>query len=95
MKVDRKTVEAMADLAQLRVDDAEVEAYIESMSRVLDLVEEMQGVDTTSTEPLAHPLDAVQRLRPDEVTEADERRRFQDIAPETRDGLYLVPRVVE
>lgn len=95
LKVDRKMVETMADLAQLRVDEKEVQGYIDSMSRILDLVEQMQAVDTTGTEPLAHPLEAVQRLRPDEVTEVDQRVRFQEIAPDIQDGLYLVPRVVE
>jgi aspartyl-tRNA(Asn)/glutamyl-tRNA(Gln) amidotransferase subunit C len=44
---------------------------------------------------MAHPLDMSQRLRVDEVTESDERDRFQANAPETANGLYVVPRVVE
>ena len=45
--------------------------------------------------PLAHPLDAVQRLRTDEVTETDQREAFQSNASQTEDGLYLVPKVIE
>jgi aspartyl-tRNA(Asn)/glutamyl-tRNA(Gln) amidotransferase subunit C len=44
---------------------------------------------------MAHPLNQHQRLRPDEVTETDERDRFQRNAPEVADGLYLVPKVIE
>lgn len=44
---------------------------------------------------MAHPLEAVQRLRPDVVTEVDQRDLFQSIAPATENGLYLVPRVIE
>lgn len=46
-------------------------------------------------EPMAHPLDAVQKLRPDVVTETNQRDAFQAIAPATEDGLYLVPKVIE
>jgi len=52
-------------------------------------------VPTDSIEPLAHPLDATQRMRADEVTERINRDAFQRIAPSVRNGLYLVPRVVE
>jgi aspartyl-tRNA(Asn)/glutamyl-tRNA(Gln) amidotransferase subunit C len=58
-------------------------------------VEHLEEVDTTSVVPLAHPLDAVQRLRADEVTETDEREIFQAHAPLTEAGLYLVPKVIE
>ena len=57
--------------------------------------EQMQSVDTTGVVPVSNPLDANQRLRADEVTEPDQHELYQSIAPETEDGLYLVPRVVE
>ncbi len=44
---------------------------------------------------MAHPLHMAQRLRPDEVSETDQREKFQAIAPLTEGGLYLVPRVIE
>ena len=53
------------------------------------------AVDTDGIAPLAHPLEAVQRLRDDEVTETDQHERLQSLAPEVSDGLYLVPRVIE
>jgi len=55
----------------------------------------MQAVDTTGIEPLAHPLEASQRLRPDQVTESNQREAYQAIAPSTESGLYLVPKVIE
>ena len=44
---------------------------------------------------MAHPLDANQRLRVDKVTEANQRELFQEIAPKTEAGIYLVPQVIE
>jgi len=65
------------------------------LTDILAFVEQLNSVDTTGVEPLAHPLDATQRLRPDEVTETNNRENFQKVAPETESGLYLVPQVIE
>ncbi len=59
------------------------------------MIDEMQAMDTDGVEPLAHPIESDQRLRPDAVTETVDREHYQRGAPATRDGLYLVPRVVE
>ncbi|MDZ7686841.1 MAG: Asp-tRNA(Asn)/Glu-tRNA(Gln) amidotransferase subunit GatC [Gammaproteobacteria bacterium] len=95
MKVDQDVVGGVTNLAKLRLDTGDIDTTIDRMSRILDLVEQMQEVDTAGVEPMAHPLDAVQRLREDRVTETDQQERYQAIAPETAGGLYLVPRVVE
>ena len=95
MKIDKETVQNIADLAQLRFDEADVGEYISSMSNILDLVAEMQAVNTDHIEPMAHPLDQAQRLRPDTVTEVDQHTQYQAIAPATEDDLYLVPKVIE
>ena len=55
----------------------------------------MNQIDTQGIEPQAHPLDAKQRLRNDEVTEINQRELFMSIAPETEAGLYLVPKVID
>ncbi len=88
-------VARIAHLARLAIDDADVPAYARELSAILELVERMNAVDTTGVAPLAHPLDMVQRLRADAVTETDRRDAFQAIAPQTEAGLYLVPKVIE
>lgn len=95
MSIDRDTVARIADLARLRLTAEELDRAALELSRILDLVEQMDAVDTSAVEPLAHPLDRPLRLRPDEITETDRRDDFQALAPETAEGLYLVPRVVE
>ena len=55
----------------------------------------MADVDTAGIVPMAHPLDQVQRLRADVVTETNQREQFQAIAPQVEAGLYLVPKVIE
>ena len=95
MTISRKDIEKVAVLARIRVDDEQVSALEKDLGNILDLVDQLSAANTDSVEPMAHPLNAVQRLRPDEVTEADQRESFQAIAPATENGLYLVPRVIE
>ncbi|MCB1644116.1 MAG: Asp-tRNA(Asn)/Glu-tRNA(Gln) amidotransferase subunit GatC [Pseudomonadales bacterium] len=95
MKVDHEVIQTVAELSQLKIDPADLENYAQGMTQVLDLAGRMQAIDTQGVAPMSNPLDATQRLRPDVVTETNQREAFQAIAPETEDGLYLVPRVVE
>ena len=91
----RADVEKIAHLARLAISPQETARYVEDLSRILDLVAQMEAVDTRGVEPMAHPLHMAQRLRPDQPTEPDRRDRFQAIAPLTEAGLYLVPKVIE
>ena len=95
MTLDPADVLKIAHLARLAVTDQQAQGLVKDLSNILELVEQMNAVDTTGVEPLAHPLDMGQRLRPDEVAETDQRVAFQAIAPLTENGLYLVPRVIE
>jgi len=82
-------------LARLRVADEEIADTVDKLSRIVDFVDQLSQADTSDVVPMAHPLDAAQRLRPDAVTEADRRDEFQENAPAVSDGLYLVPKVIE
>ncbi len=95
MPLSGKDVENIAHLARLALAEEDIPRYVRELSSILDLVEQLQRVDTAGVPPMAHPLDAHQRLRPDAVTETDQRELFQSTAPLTEAGLYLVPRVIE
>jgi len=95
VSISREDIEKVAMLARIKVDDEQVSALEKDLGNILDLVDQLGTADTDSVEPMAHPLDAVQKLRADEVTETNQREAFQAIAPATEDGLYLVPRVIE
>ena len=88
-------VRKIAWLARLQIDEADIPAYAAELSRVLEFVRQLNEIDTDGITPMAHPTDAVQRLRPDEVTEQNQRDKFQAIAPAAEAGLYMVPKVVE
>ena len=95
MSLTPDEVRSVAHLARLALDEQRIPDYSRDLSRILEMVEQMQAVDTSSVDPMAHPLDMAQRMRPDEVTEDNQRQRFQAIAPAVEDGVYLVPRVIE
>lgn len=93
--VTEEVVRNVAELAQLKVAAEDQETLSAGMKNILELASQMQTIDTSGVTPVSNPLDATQRLRVDEVTETDQHELYQSIAPETEDGLYLVPRVVE
>ena len=95
MPLDPSTVKDIATLARIHLDTDQLDHYVDDLSRILILVEQMNQVDTSDIEPLAHPQDRHLRLRPDEVTERNQRDTFQAVAPAIEHGLYLVPRVLD
>ena len=91
----RIDIDRLARLAALRLSDSERVEALSDLQRIVAMVDRMQSVDTEGVPPLAHPLDAIQRLRADALTETVDRAHYQAGAPAVRDGLYVVPRVVE
>lgn len=95
MSLNLADVKRIAHLARIAVEEDEMPGYLQQLSNILSLVEEMQAVDTTGIEPMAHAQDVVLRLRNDVVTETDRHEAYQVIAPQIEAGLYLVPKVIE
>jgi aspartyl-tRNA(Asn)/glutamyl-tRNA(Gln) amidotransferase subunit C len=95
MTLKIEDVRNIAQLARLQMDDSSLERYASDLSNILALAEQMNSVDTSNVTPMAHPLDATQRLRPDLVTESDQREKFQAIAPDVENGFYRVPKVID
>ncbi|MGI9228957.1 MAG: Asp-tRNA(Asn)/Glu-tRNA(Gln) amidotransferase subunit GatC [Gammaproteobacteria bacterium] len=95
MSIEKTEIEKVAKLAKLRLEATAGTDYQADLSAILDLVQQMQAVDTDGVAPLAHPLDITARLRPDVVTETDQREQLQRGAALVEAGHYLVPKVIE
>jgi len=95
MTLKKQDIEKIAHLARLGINDDDVPEYARNLTNILGLVEKKKKVNTEGVAPMAHPLDAQQRLRADEVTEKNQREHFQENAPEVEAGLFLVPQVIE
>ena len=95
MSLDKDQVQQIAMLARLKLGDDEYAESVEKLSKIVDFVDHLSEADTSGVVPMAHPLDIAQRLRPDVVTERNDRDRYQENAPSVTGGLYLVPKVIE
>jgi len=95
MSLSLDDVRRIARLARIEVTDVEAAAVRGELNGILGLVEQLQAADTRGIEPMSHARDVGLRLRQDAVTEADQHRAFQAIAPQVEADLYLVPKVIE
>ena len=95
MSLDKDQVQHIAMLARLKLADDEFVETQEKLSRIVDFVDQLSAAPTDDVVPMAHPLNEAQRLRPDQVTESNNRDKVQENAPSVQDGLYLVPKVLE
>ena len=95
MSIEKQTIENLATLARLEIDDQRVEEISQRLGSVLELVDQLQAADTNNLMDNSQAPEATQRLREDKITESDQRDVFQAIAPDTEDGLYLVPKVID
>ena len=95
MNIERSEIEKLATLARIAINDETISEVTTRPSSVLELVDQLSAADTSGIENAAHPLQATQRLREDEVTEVNQREALQAIAPDTEEGLFLVPKVIE
>lgn len=95
MSVTVEEVKKIAYLARLGIAEQDIAAYAEDLSGILDLIAQINEVDTDEITAMAHPMDQKQRLREDVVLETNQREHFQSIAPQVESGLYLVPKVLD
>ncbi|MBI4193703.1 MAG: Asp-tRNA(Asn)/Glu-tRNA(Gln) amidotransferase subunit GatC [Betaproteobacteria bacterium] len=95
MALTRDDVKRVAHLARIEISDAGAESVLRDLDNIFGLIEQMQAVDVSGVEPMAHAQDVMLRLREDTVTERDQHALFQSVAPQVQAGLYLVPKVIE
>lgn len=95
MSIGPDDINQIAHLARLKIAEQDIPKLKDDLGNILSLVDQLQAVNTDDILPMAHPMDAEQILRKDVVTETDNRDKYQKVAPNTEDGLYLVPKVIE
>ena len=86
MKLSENEIKDIAHLARLAIEPEEMADYQNDLSEIISFVDQMQAVNTDNIEPIAHPF---------EVTETNQREKFQAIAPDVERGLFKVPKVIE
>jgi len=99
MSLTPQDITRIANLARLELDAPHAERMLQQLNGFFDIVEQMNAVDTTGVEPLAHPTAVMERvalrLRDDVASEPNQREANQQSAPAVERGLFLVPKVIE
>ena len=95
MKIDKNTINKIARLSRIKLDDKESEDYIKDLNYILDWVEQLNEVNTEKVEPLSNINMSELPLRKDIVTTEDNSNDVLSNAPEKLENYFVVPKVVE
>lgn len=95
MSLDKETVRKVARLARLKVTEDELDFYTPQVGGIIKWVEQLGEVDTENVEPLASVVDLKLSPREDKITDGGIQADVLANAPETAEGFYVVPKVVE
>ena len=95
MKIDRKEVEHVAQLARLRFDGTELDMFIDQLNTILDYFDKLQEVDTGNCEPTSHAVILNNVLRSDEAKDFSDKTHLRINAPSQERECFKVPKVIE
>ena len=93
--MDLKTAKKVATLARLEMPDSELEVVCAKLGNIMKFVEQLGEVNTDNVEPLANVVDIQLRLREDKVDDGGQQEKVLANAPESMEGFFVVPKVVE
>ena len=94
MALTKDEVEKVALLARLRLDESELASMTEQLGQVLGYIEQLEGIDTSNVEPMAHAVELVNVLADDELGESLPRDKALAAAPKSDGETFLVPPVL-
>lgn len=95
MQVDEATVRRIARLARIKVTDSEAKGLEKELTQILEWVEQLGEVDTTSVEPMTRVVPTALKMREDKVTDGEIAKSVTANAPMSEEDFFVVPKVVE
>ncbi len=95
MALDKTTVARIAYLARIEVPEEQLDALTGELAKILEWIDQLKEVDTENVEPMRKVMEIPVHWRTDEVTDGGRREDILKNAPETHDGYFVVPKVVE
>ena len=95
MSIKKTDIAYISSLSKLKIEDIEIDNFTRQISDILEMIQQLEKINTDDIEPMAHPLNMKQRLRMDEVTEENQRDLYQENAVEVEQGFYKVPKVID
>ena len=95
MSIKKSEIAYISSLSKLKMEDIEIDNFTRQISDILEMIQQLEKINTDDIEPMAHPLNMNQRLRMDVVTEENQRDLYQENAVESEQGFYKVPKVID
>ncbi len=95
MSVAAATVRRIAHLARIAVDEGEIEPLRGELNAILGFVEQLKEVKVEGVEPMTSVTPMKLKMRKDEVSDGGDAAKVLANAPQSEDGFFLVPKVVE
>ena len=95
MSINRKELAEIAALAKLKIADDAMDEIATAMNDIKEMIDDMDEVTAQNVKPMSHPMDAMQRLRADVVTETSHQSALLDLSQQADETHYLVPKVIE
>ena len=89
MSISDKELEQIAYLARIGIEKDSFQSLKEKLSNILNMVNELNKVDTENILPMSHPLEISQPLRNDQVTEENQRESLQEHSPLTLSLIHI------
>ena len=95
MSIKKSEIAYISSLSKLKMEDIEIDNFTRQISDILEMIQQLEKINTDDIEPMAHPLNMSQILRMDLVTEENQRDLYQENAVEFEQGFYKVPKVID
>jgi len=95
MKISKQEVLHVAHLARLNIDESMVDMFADQLGSILEYVETLKQIDTTGVPPTSHAVDIANAFREDTPKDHINRETALSNAPESEDGNFIVPKVIE
>ena len=95
MKISKEEVLHVAHLARLSMDETDMETFSGQIGGILEYVEKLGGIDTSGVPPTSHAVEMANAFRSDETSRHLDNPDALANAPESEDGYFAVPKVIE
>ena len=95
MSLDKSTLERVAYLARIKINNSEIDKMTEELNNIMKWIEELNEVDISDVEPMTGVSNMTLREREDKVTDGGYQDKIVSNAPEKIDGSFTVPKVIE
>jgi len=95
MSVDENTVRRIARLARIAVTEEELAPLAKDLTNIIDWVEQLSEVETDHVAPMTSVVETEIKLREDIVRHEHFQREVTQNAPQSEDGFFTVPKVIE